>query len=321
MNSFHDVFYQNFVLATIENAITKKNFNLNLSNSYINELPKILAYCVNLSKLYLHQNSIKSIHRLTVNTLRNLRNLSLNNNCLTVFPIAICELPHLAYVNLSNNNIKSISSEIGNLTELTCFWCNGNSLETIADELCNCRMLDTFGARNNQLIELPIRFGKLKALRWCTLENNKLKQLPSTFSKLKNLIHLNLNYNCLKHFPEDLMKMSSIKYCYLKNNQIDNIAVQHIVQTHFMNILNLNNNSFVVDDLNFNLMAFHHVVYDCGKTFEEIDNNNNNNESDDWEHSVATSQLNTSDDSGYDNDLERYPIFLPELATFVTAFN
>lgn len=319
MNSFYGVFYQNFALATIENAIAQKNFNLNLSKSYLNDVPESLAYCVNLSKLYLHQNSLKSICHSTVNGLQNLRNLSLNSNCLTIFPIAICELPHLAYLNLSNNNIRTVTSEIGNLTELTCFWCNGNGLETIADEICNCRMLDTFGARNNKLIELPDRFGQLEALRWCTLERNELKQLPDGFCKMKNLIHLNLNDNCLKCFPEDVMRMASIRYCYLKNNQIDSISVAHIAHTQFMNVLNLNSNKFQLDDLNFNLKAFHHVVYeDCGKPEVSSDSNY---ESDDWEHSVTTSQLNSSDDSDYDNDLERYPIFLPELATFVTAFN
>lgn len=87
--------------------------------------------------------------------------------------------------------------------------------------------------------------------RWLTLENNQLSELPNKFSSLKNLTHLNLKNNCLKQFPKQLCAIESLRYCYLCSNNIEYLNDECLNDTTFMKLLDINDNPFPDDNLNY----------------------------------------------------------------------
>lgn len=87
--------------------------------------------------------------------------------------------------------------------------------------------------------------------RWLTLENNRITELPKTFVNLTNLTHLNMKNNLLKQFPTIISNMINLKYCFLNCNSIDDLIDQHLEETKFMKMLDINDNPFPDENLNF----------------------------------------------------------------------
>lgn len=100
----------------------------------------------------------------------------------------------------------------------------------------------------------------LNSNRWLTLENNQLTVLPDNFSHLKSLTHLNLKNNCLTKFPRQLYDIVGLKYCYLNSNSIADINEQHLTNTIFMKLLDINDNPFPDDDLHYKVCVFAYIM-------------------------------------------------------------
>lgn len=92
---------------------------------------------------------------------------------------------------------------------------------------------------------------KILFSRWLTLENNHITEIPSTFANLTNLAHLNMKNNLLKQFPIAIGNMMNLKYCFLNCNSIDNVIDEHLEKTKFMKMLDINDNPFPDENLNF----------------------------------------------------------------------
>lgn len=81
------------------------------------------------------------------------------------------------------------------------------------------------------------------------MENNQLDTLPESMVNLKSLIHLNLKNNRLTKFPESIYDIKTLKFCFLNSNKIVKISNEHLKNTNFMKMLNINDNPFPDDEL------------------------------------------------------------------------
>lgn len=85
--------------------------------------------------------------------------------------------------------------------------------------------------------------------RWLTMENNQLEVIPESMVNLASLVHLNLKNNRLAKFPEIISNIKALRFCFLNSNQIANISSEHLENTAFMKMLNINDNPFPDDEL------------------------------------------------------------------------
>lgn len=83
------------------------------------------------------------------------------------------------------------------------------------------------------------------------MENNQLDTVPESMVNLKTLIHLNLKNNRLTKFPELIFDIKKLQFCFLNSNQIVNISNEHLENTNFMKMLNINDNPFPDDELQY----------------------------------------------------------------------
>lgn len=162
-------------------------------------------------------------------------------------------------------------------------------------------------ARNNWII---------KRLQWLTLESNELEELPQSFSSLKKLIHITLSKNSFTNVPIVLLEMKTIKFCFLNNNNIKTIEKRHLDDSRFMKHFALYENPGYEDGKSL-ISSYKHVV-----PVEQGDERilEDNSESD-GENSIATSEIDTTDDSDDNQQFEEIAGLVPDLSRFVTAFN
>ncbi|KAH8373712.1 hypothetical protein KR200_003297 [Drosophila serrata] len=356
MEKICQFFRNNYVLANCEDAIYKKAFSLNLSHYQMSQVPDIIEQCETLLKLFLNQNKLTKVGEnkyiegvfnttsplqipSSIGNLVRLQVLTLDYNKLDEFPICICRLVSLKFLNVSCNNIVRLPPELGYLTLLETFWCNNTGLLELPVEIRNCERLETLGVRGNPLKKLPESIGALSSLRWFTAENCELEELPLTVALLGSLVHLNLKGNRLRRLPRMLMAMQKLRFVFLNGNCIDELPTRaQLEELRTLNMLNLSQNP-ISHHSDLQLMALRQtnlyvdpppnqeeIACDCTSSRTSLNSREHQEEqargddSSDWENSVRTSELDTTDDSGLEANIEDLSVMLPEMSRFVTTF-
>lgn len=149
-----------------------------------------------------------------------------------------------------------------------------------------------------------------------TVENNQLENV--SLAGLSNLIHFNAKNNRLKAFPENLIGSITLKYAYLNSNDIQEVKAIDLYKTKTMKLLDLNENPFPDEDIMSLLKMFPHVVYLSKKPDNDSDlSSSDDDEIEDWEYSIETSDLDSSDsDCGDLHDFDDLPDTLSQLSKY-----
>ncbi|XP_017079332.1 leucine-rich repeat-containing protein 40 isoform X2 [Drosophila eugracilis] len=268
--------------------------------------------------------------------------LTLDYNKLNEFPLCVCRLVRLKFLNISCNSICYLPPEFGYLTQLETFWCNNTGLLELPSEIRNCEHLETLGVRGNPLKRLPDAIGALSSLRWFTAEGCELNDVPLTMALLGNLVHLNLKGNRLKRLPRMLMAMQKLRFVFLNENKIDELPTRsQLEELSTLHMLNLSKNPISLHhDLQLMALRQTNLYVDmpvdptlpCDGLSSRASLNTQDQQEDqargagqdidssDWANSVRTSELDTTDESTLENNIEDLSVMLPEMSRFVTTF-
>ena len=168
---------------------------LNLSDANLTHLPQFLTRFPNLRELYL------------------------NNNCLTwLDPKILLALPLLESLYVCNNLLRTLPDEISRLSRLTDLEASGNLLKTV-----------------------PACLSRMVSLRNLALENNILQHLPNSFSNLINLGFLGLANNLFTDVPRVIAympRLHSITICRENNLELELPAVVMKDESHTIQLKN-----------------------------------------------------------------------------------
>lgn len=273
----------------IERALVSQSTTLYLCDLNLKEIPLSVTRINQLVRLYLSRNRISQIPK-ELSEMEHLSSLALDYNKIQSLPSFLVNFQSLIKLNLNHNSLKVIPAEIFALTNLEILWLNHTELKEIPPDIKNLRKLDTFGARGNSIEVLPDEFGLLENLRWLTLQDNKLSKLPKRL-KFLGLVHLNLSLNKFTEFPEALTAMKDLQFCFFAGNNIRNISDSTLMKMKHVKLLDLHKNPLSINT-EFKKHLF--VTTQCrGESGEDSDDED---ESEDWAESVASSELNTSDE-------------------------
>ncbi|PSN41316.1 hypothetical protein C0J52_20248 [Blattella germanica] len=163
MGTFYHFVREQQMLGIVEDALTKRSMNLNLSYFEMEEVPEQLTGLADVRKVYLHNNKLVVLPE-ALSRLQNLHTLTLDYNELTTLPHGIGTLKQLVCLNVSYNPLKELSTEIGDLCSLEVLWLNHTQLKFLPPDIGKLRNLDTFGARGNNISTLPEEMGTLDKL-------------------------------------------------------------------------------------------------------------------------------------------------------------
>jgi len=162
---------------------------------------------------------LRKIRVMTMST----NTLVLEGRRLTNLPSSIDLLKKLEYINLDNNNLTKLPPSIGNLEKLEHISLKKNSLESLPSSIGNLKKLQFLMLNNNNLTKLPSSIGSLTNLIELNLEGNSLNSLPESISDLKNLKILELGHNNLTSIPKDIGKLTNLEYLNLTGNKLTSL--------------------------------------------------------------------------------------------------
>ncbi|ELP85095.1 leucine-rich repeat-containing protein 33 precursor, putative [Entamoeba invadens IP1] len=145
-----------------------------------------------------------------------------NNKHLTVFPAEILgqQYCRLKDVSLDDNNITIIPYEICVLTELTHLSMKNNKLEKLPNELCTLNLY-LLNVMENCLTSLPKTIENFTLLTELNISSNEITALPETIVSLSNLVRLNANSNKLRNIPERFHELTNLTYVNLSQNNFN----------------------------------------------------------------------------------------------------
>ncbi|KAK2908337.1 PH domain leucine-rich repeat protein phosphatase 1-like isoform X1 [Channa argus] len=188
--------------------------SVDVSCCSLEELPAQLFYSQDLTHLNL-KNNFMSPHKGVPALTRfcKLKSLSLSNNALSEFPLALCDITSLTELNLSGNRLSSLPADVGTM----------HSLQTL--------LLD-----GNFLSSLPVELGSLEGLTYLSLSFNYFSCIPPILEKLRGVERLSLAGNQLSVLDMAGLQWLPSRHIDLRLNRLQKVVVgdseqlAHIVQ-------------------------------------------------------------------------------------------
>ncbi len=164
--------------------------------SRIDKIPKSLGQLKQLQELNLAGNEL-SILLESLRLLTQLEKLDLSANQLTELPDWIGQLTQLKTLNLSNNKLSELPESLGKLDQLSELQLSGNQFIQLPICLRQLGQLRSLTLSNNQLTSVPEWLPELTHLQSISFYNNRITDLPPSLAKLKYLNEIDLDNNPL----------------------------------------------------------------------------------------------------------------------------
>lgn len=243
-----------------------KPSELHLRNHQLTELPEIVCNWIDLNIMMVcdgflkklnpnigHLKNLKEVilshNKLTllpseIGLLENLEVILLDENQLTILPIELNQLHKLKKLNVSHNQLIDFPKQILNLQELTELNLNDNQISYIPNQNISIDKLTTFFISYNQLTNLPYFIGLINSLTYLDVSNNQLVQLPESISNLINLTRFDCSQNKLNVLPAKFKRLISLENLNLSHNNLTKLP------DDFNRLLNLHH--LQLDDNKFN---------------------------------------------------------------------
>ncbi|ORZ30156.1 hypothetical protein BCR44DRAFT_1445889 [Catenaria anguillulae PL171] len=136
------------------------------------------------------------------NATDNITTIMLSNNCLTMIPDELCNLPFLRTLSLSTNQIASINPNIVNLVTLQTLNLSANQLTTAAVD--------------------EVDWSLMGSLRTLYLIRNKLTAFPKSVLDTE-IETLSLSDNLIETIPPEINTMAHLQWIGLSNNKISSL--------------------------------------------------------------------------------------------------
>ncbi|XP_012727618.2 PH domain leucine-rich repeat-containing protein phosphatase 1 [Fundulus heteroclitus] len=177
--------------------------SVDLSCCSLEELPAQLFYSQDLTHLNLKNNFMspqKGVPALT--RFCKLRSLSLSNNALSDFPLALCDITSLTELNLSGNRLACLPAEVAAMHNLQTLLLDGNVLSS-----------------------LPAELGSLEGLTYLSLSFNCFGCVPPVLEKLRSMEKLCLAGNRISVLDVAGLQWLPARYVDVRLNQLHKVTV------------------------------------------------------------------------------------------------
>ncbi|XP_056234382.1 PH domain leucine-rich repeat protein phosphatase 1-like [Seriola aureovittata] len=210
--------------------------SVDLSCCSLEELPAQLFYSQDLTHLNL-KNNFMSPHKGVPALTRfcKLRSLSLSNNSLSEFPLALCDITSLTELNLSGNRLSSLPAEVGTMHNLQTLLLDSNFLSSLPVELGSLEGLTYLGLSFNCFSCVPPVLEKLKGMERLCLAGNQLSVLDMAGLQWLPAHHIDLRLNRVQKVTlGDSEQLVHIVHLDLRDTGIQELDVRSLCRLELL---------------------------------------------------------------------------------------
>uniref|UniRef100_A0A4W6F797 PH domain and leucine rich repeat protein phosphatase 1 n=1 Tax=Lates calcarifer TaxID=8187 RepID=A0A4W6F797_LATCA len=210
--------------------------SVDLSCCSLEELPAQLFYSQDLTHLNL-KNNFMSPHKGVPALTRfcKLRSLSLSNNSLSEFPLALCDITSLTELNLSGNRLSSLPAEVGTMHNLQTLLLDSNFLSSLPVELGSLEGLTYLGLSFNCFSCVPPVLEKLRGMERLCLAGNQLSVLDMAGLQWLPAHHIDLRLNQLqKVIVGDSEQLVHIAHLDLRDTGLQELDVRSLCRLELL---------------------------------------------------------------------------------------
>ncbi len=204
------------------------------------KLPRNYSKFTALTRLDLAQNSLTNFPN-GASKNKNLKELVLNNNSITLSNDLIKPHPFIEKLDLGKNQIKKVPASIGGFYSLKMLKFNHNNISEIDGTIAQLKKLEQLSFYSNQLASIPKEIYELASLKEIDLYYNEIERLDTKVIQWKKLEVLYLAFNKLFSLPDNLGELKNLQELYLHNNRLSSIPVS-VGTINGLKVLRVNNN-------------------------------------------------------------------------------
>ncbi|KAA8589360.1 hypothetical protein FQN60_012725, partial [Etheostoma spectabile] len=218
---------------TASKVASQRVNSVDLSCCSLEELPAQLFYSQDLTHLNL-KNNFMSPHKGVPALTRfcKLRSLTLSNNALSDFPLALCDITSLTELNLSGNRLSSLPAEVGTMLNLQTLLLDGNFLRSLPAELGSLEGLTYLGLSFNCFSCAPPVLEKLRGMEKLCLAGNQLPVLDIAGLQWLPARHIDLRLELLRCDRNALSTLRAsghaLKSLHAAHNELKLLEVQPV---------------------------------------------------------------------------------------------
>ncbi len=196
---------------------------------YLRGLPRQPKPLLEMNVLKLSSLKLSHIHP-EIARLKQLEELILWGNRLTVLPETIGHLQQLRILSLEENQLTTLTERLGDLKQLQKLNLSWNQLAALPTSIGQLQQLQELTLWGNRLMNLPDTMGQLQQLRKLTLWGNRLLTLPASLGQLQQLRELTLGCNPFTTLPEELGELQQLQTLWIDRNKLHLLPKRLLLQ-------------------------------------------------------------------------------------------
>lgn len=198
-----------------------------LTGNNFTEFPAEVLNMPQLEELLIGHNPVSRLPD-NLESLKNLKRLSINATQIKEFPSDLSALESLETIGLDHNEFKKVPEPILTIPNLKRLGLNNNKLTDLKFINEHLEGLESIYLYSNELKQIDCEIENLKSLKELLIFGNEIDSIPGCIASLTNLEKLEIWSNPIKYVSPEIQKLTKLKSMRMEKDNLTEEQMEEI---------------------------------------------------------------------------------------------
>jgi Leucine-rich repeat (LRR) protein len=198
-----------------------------LTGNNFTEFPAEVLNMPQLEELLIGHNPVSKLPY-NLESLKNLKRLSINATQIKEFPSDLSALESLEIIGLDHNEFKKVPEPILTIPNLKRLGLNNNKLTDLKFIDERLEGLESIYLYSNELKQIDCEIENLKSLKELLIFGNEIDSIPDCIASLTNLEKLEIWSNPIKYVSPEIQKLTKLKSMRMEKDNLTEKQMEEI---------------------------------------------------------------------------------------------
>lgn len=198
-----------------------------LTGNNFTEFPAEVLNMPQLEELLIGHNPVSKLPD-NLESLKNLKRLSINATQIKEFPSDLSALESLETIGLDHNEFKKVPEPILTIPNLRRLGLNNNKLTDLKFIDERLEGLESIYLYSNELKQIDCEIENLKSLKELLIFGNEIDSIPGCITSLTNLEKLEIWSNPIKYVSPEIQKLTKLKSMRMEKDNLTEEQMEEI---------------------------------------------------------------------------------------------